>query len=232
LDTLRSLVSLAQRTPSHEITKTLDYFLVYENYFRDLQEEPIHLAEIGVYDGTSLKIFADYFSQGRVLGVDLVKQEIDFSAHPNVEYKICDQTDATGLEALVTQFAPSGLDIVIDDASHVGFNSLKTFEALFPRVKVGGLYIVEDWGTGYWDDWPDGSHFQLQRFEPFDGTVPKRMISHDFGMVGFVKCLVDILGMSAIRPQFGAKQTRVSPFEFLHLYHGIAVIKKRGDLIW
>jgi hypothetical protein len=43
------------------------------------------------------------------------------------------------------------VDLVIDDASHLYPFTKGSFETLFPRLRPGGLYIIEDWS---WDCWP------------------------------------------------------------------------------
>lgn len=59
----------------------------------------------------------------------------------------------------------------------------ETFNHLFDQhLKPGGVYVIEDWGTGYWDSWPDGKK-----------VVPG--VPHNEGMVGFVKELIDEAGM-------------------------------------
>ena len=40
------------------------------------------------------------------------------------------------------------LDLVIDDASHLYTETKKSFEILFPLLKAGGLYVIEDWSWG------------------------------------------------------------------------------------
>ena len=32
------------------------------------------------------------------------------------------------------------------------------------HLKPNGLYVIEDWGTSYWDDWPDGKNFDLESY--------------------------------------------------------------------
>lgn len=57
-----------------------------------------------------------------------------------------DQGDKPRLrEILDAQFGEAALDVVIDDASHLYTPSLATFEVLFPRLRPGGLYFLEDW---------------------------------------------------------------------------------------
>jgi hypothetical protein len=55
--------------------------------------------------------------------------------------------------------APEGFDIIIDDASHFGDLTKIAFWHLFDNhLKPSRLYVIEDWGTGYWSDWTDGKN--------------------------------------------------------------------------
>jgi len=61
------------------------------------------------------------------------------------------------LSEVACKTAPEGFDIIIDDASHLGKLTKIAFWHLFEtHLKGGGFYVIEDWGTGYWSDWPDG----------------------------------------------------------------------------
>src|SRR5690606_32935288 len=44
-------------------------------------------------------------------------------------------------------------DLVIDDGSHKNAHMLKSLEMIFPHLKPGGLYVVEDIHTSYWDSY-------------------------------------------------------------------------------
>jgi hypothetical protein len=43
----------------------------------------------------------------------------------------------------------SALDLVVDDASHLLAPSTATFEMLFPRLRPGGLFLLEDWSEAH-----------------------------------------------------------------------------------
>jgi hypothetical protein len=47
-------------------------------------------------------------------------------------------------------------DIVVDDGSHKSSDIIQIFCELFPRVKDGGIYIVEDLHASYWRDYGGG----------------------------------------------------------------------------
>jgi hypothetical protein len=42
------------------------------------------------------------------------------------------------------------LDLVIDDASHIYGPTKASFQALFPLLRPGGLYLIEDWAWAHW----------------------------------------------------------------------------------
>lgn len=57
-----------------------------------------------------------------------------------------DQTDGETLARLLEQrFGEAPLDLIIDDASHAFAATVASFEILFPRLRPGGLYLIEDW---------------------------------------------------------------------------------------
>lgn len=64
----------------------------------------------------------------------------------------CDQSDAKKLEADVVTHRPDGWDIVIDDGSHVPAHNVISFEALWKNLRPGGIYVVEDIETSYYQD--------------------------------------------------------------------------------
>ena len=64
----------------------------------------------------------------------------------------------------------------------------------------GGIYAIEDWGTGYWSGhsfYPDGRRFREGGGAIDAATAPiaSKFSTHQYGMVGFIKQLVDECGM-------------------------------------
>lgn len=62
-----------------------------------------------------------------------------------------DQGVDADLETLAA-FGP--FDIGIDDGSHIWTHQISTFEKLWPTIKPGGLYVLEDTMTSY-QEWLD-----------------------------------------------------------------------------
>ena len=127
----------------------------YEQFLRDLA--PDLVLEVGTFDGASLAFCAELVRPRRVVGVDLraepsaalaaflARHQLEDRVHP---YYGVDQADAARLREIVaTEFGDEGLDLVVDDASHDLDATRATFDILFPYVKPGGVYLLEDWPT-------------------------------------------------------------------------------------
>lgn len=180
-------------------TKPPGYYLRYDEAFGAKGFVPGTILEVGVHLGESTKVFSSVYPDAKIVGLDIKKNNIDFSRYPKVTYLEADQGNKSVLEVIIKEHFPDGIDLVIDDASHIGSLSHITFHTVFPHVRSRGIYVVEDWGTGYWDTFPDGGRFQDYPLSFHDGNLPKRLPSHDYGMVGFVKSLVDLTSESDIR---------------------------------
>jgi hypothetical protein len=222
---LRSTMSLyttaIERHSGDPTTKSPDYYKIYDAFFESNHCIPENMLEIGVYMGESTKIFADSFPDSRIVGADQTMRNIDFSRHKNVSYVQADQRNPESMRNIATTYFPDGIDFILDDASHIGSLSALTFNCLFPFLRSGGAYAIEDWGTGYWDTWFDGGRFQEFPLNFFDGYAPKRIPSHDYGMVGFVKSLVDLTHETAIKVKEKDVPKHKSRIKSLHFFEGI-----------
>ena len=129
------------------------YTPVYHRLFAHLRDKPVRLLEIGVggYEfatlgGASLAMWADYFPNGRILGIDSFAKTLDLG--PRVRVHQGSQDDAAFLTRMSAEHGP--FDIVIDDGSHVPAHVIASFNALFPLLVDGGLYVIEDVQTTFW----------------------------------------------------------------------------------
>ncbi|WP_394619047.1 class I SAM-dependent methyltransferase [Lentzea sp. JNUCC 0626] len=124
----------------------------YDRHFARLRAEPVRVLEIGIggyrdpdVGGGSLRMWRDYFPRGHVFGVDyFAKNGLDEERITTVQGS---QDDPDFLRALASEHGP--FDIVIDDGSHINGHILTTFRELFPHVRNGGVYVIEDLWTAY-----------------------------------------------------------------------------------
>jgi hypothetical protein len=217
------------------------YLEKYDPVFASLVNSKVKILELGVYNGGSLLLWRDYFPLGTVVGID-IKLPRDFGSQERIHLYRGSQADRVFLSAVANEIAPEGFDIIIDDASHIGELTNISFWHLFDNhLKTGGIYAIEDWGTGYWDDWPDGMSIESERsnlskiwsrvLSKFDMAriIPIKIPfhCHSYGMVGFVKQLLDEQGAADIsRGRLKGKSKRKSKFESLLITPSIVFVRK------
>lgn len=210
------------------VTREQKFWEIYNAYLPKKRSTRFDLVEIGVFWGESIKVFAEHYFNARILGLDLKMNEIDFSKYKNVSYETCDQANKTHMIEVVSKFSAAP-DIIIDDASHIGSLTLSTFQTLFPLLKNGGLYIIEDWMTGYRDDWADGKEAETHRTREDGGFT-----SHDYGMVGVIKQIIDYIDINNINnKQWAPDEATAAPpvIESLMIHRGQVIIVKGAEEI-
>ena len=55
------------------------------------------------------------------------------------------------LRTVAADLNGTSIDVIIDDGSHAPQHQLVSFVQLFPTLADGGLYMIEDVETSYWD---------------------------------------------------------------------------------
>jgi len=229
------------------------YLEFYDPILQPWIEKEITLLEIGVHEGGSLMLWQDYFPKGKIVGLDISLPK-GFSPGERVSLFEGNQADTKFLSEVANNVAPKGFDIIIDDASHIGELTRTTFWYLFDNhLKPGGLYVIEDWFTGYWDDWPDGKIYSQKSSDTMKlrrqllaklgafaikhhlrppsslyhfSKIPSQ--SHSYGMVGFVKELVDEQGAANLTKGCSTNSAKMqSKFENMTITSSIVFIKKK-----
>jgi demethylmacrocin O-methyltransferase len=138
------------------------YTYHYEEIFEPLRDKPIRLLEIGVGDGSSMKIWLEYFSVAGIYGVDIAGPKPIFDNLRQVFIQ-GDQTKHEFWKKLNSDL-PGGWDVIIDDGSHKPDGIIRSFNELWPHLRHGGYYIIEDLNCAYMvgyqsDNWPNHMEF-------------------------------------------------------------------------
>jgi len=114
------------------------------------------VCEIGVADGGSLELWQALFPHGLVVGVDdnsYTTRRVTFGDLPAIHTgatwppgttKIVASQDDSALPRRL-QAVASSFDLIVDDASHNGALTRRTWELLWTLVAPGGWYVIEDW---------------------------------------------------------------------------------------
>jgi predicted O-methyltransferase YrrM len=120
---------------------------------------PTTIVELGVYQGGSCALMAlagdpdvlvaVELREGRVPALDELIVERGLGGRVHVHHGV-DQADAPELGRVIDQHLGSRpLDLVIDDASHLVAPTRTSFNVLFPRLRPGGAYVIEDWSWAH-----------------------------------------------------------------------------------
>lgn len=128
---------------------------------------PRRIFELGIWDGGSVVFWNEVLEPEKLVAVDLADRGDDplfseyvaaRSAGDRIEtYWRTDQRDKPRLRELAGRFR-GPLDLVVDDASHTYAPTRASFEALFPLLRAGGIYVIEDWAWGHWPDFQSSDH--------------------------------------------------------------------------
>ena len=188
----------------------------YKLHLKKYKYRRINLLEIGVggYDhplagGNSLRMWKKYFPFGKIFSLDIH----DKSALQENRVKIFwgSQVDSNFLDKVTNEMGT--IDIIIDDGSHINEHVIETFKLLFPKLKDGGIYVIEDTQTSYWDD--------------FGGDSEN--LNNPETMMNFFKSLTDSLNNKEfISP--GYKQSYYDKkIVSMHFYHNLIFIYKGNN---
>lgn len=103
------------------------------------------MMEIGIADGSSLLAWTEVFPNARCVGMDIhVAERIAGGRYNNTEFHLGDQRCKEDCERAAGHGCRQ-FDVIVEDATHILENTLLTLYWLWPFVKIGGMYIVEEW---------------------------------------------------------------------------------------
>jgi len=165
--------------------KWIHYFFIYDRIFGRFLEKgkPITMLEIGVQNGGSLEIWKKYLPPNSVIyGVDIDERCLQLKFSDGISFHLGSAADDNFMRKT---FGDIQFDVIIDDGSHICKDVIQTFECLFPKMKNGGCYIVEDMHTSYWNEFGGGLGCKKSSIEYFKRLVD-RGINRDYISLGLL----------------------------------------------
>jgi predicted O-methyltransferase YrrM len=119
------------------------------------ETRPRTLLELGIASGGSTALLALAARPDRLVACELDRERVGpldrfLERRRLVDSVECqygvDQGDRSALAAILDQgFGGDPIHLVIDDASHLLAETRASFEEVFPRIRPGGAYVIEDW---------------------------------------------------------------------------------------
>ncbi len=120
---------------------------------------PKRIMELGIAKGGSTAMLAALLRPEKLVAVDIIADRVQaldafieaegLAGRVEAHYSV-DQADRHQLGAIVdAAFGDEPLDLVLDDASHDFEMTRITFDLLFPRLRPGGVFVIEDWAWAH-----------------------------------------------------------------------------------
>lgn len=191
------------------------YLQHYQTHFAPIRKKRLNLLEIGVggyadpnLGGNSLRTWKAYFPHANIFGIDIYdKRKIE---EKRIKIFQGSQVDEVFLRDVIGRMG--GVDIVIDDGSHLNTHVVQTFGILFSLLRNPGIYVVEDTQTSYWPGFGGSSR---------DLNDPSTIMGHFTSMA---HCLnhEEILREECAPTEFDRHIVA------MHFYHNLIFISK-GD---
>lgn len=163
------LDELAIKHISDKSSRFHNYAVKYDRILSPYRNLYSSILEIGVAQGQSIKMWTDYFPNATIHGADISETSRVCESYSNrIKFHILDQRKEAQLKNL-EQFSP--FDLIIDDGNHFWMEQILTFKTLFPYVRKGGIYIVEDTTTSYWPEYKNDSTSPIEFFKTLIDAV-------------------------------------------------------------
>ena len=213
---MKSLKYLAKKYKADKISDH-NYIDIYDHFLFKFRSKKIKLLEIGIggyhhknQGGNSLRMWANYFIKGKIFGIDIYDKK--FLDSKKIKTFIGSQTDNFFLKKISKKIGK--VDFIVDDGSHVNKDVIKTFINLFPNLKIGGYYFIEDTQTSY-----------MLRYGG-DGFY----LNNENNSINFFKKIIDSINYQEIENPFYKKRYLDLNVTEIHFYHNLIVIKKELNL--
>lgn len=178
-----------QGSPPHKYTYLYDLIL---DRYRSCQ---VNLLELGLAIGgpevggpidrqivsPSVQMWLEYFPRAHIYGFDI--SDFSHMKHPRFTFIRGDASSPEDMDRLGS--AAAGFDIIIDDGSHASYHQQLAFKHLYPRLRAGGTYIIEDlhWQSPAYEGkpipLPKTKDFMVSFFES-GKYVENGLLSEDF----------------------------------------------------
>jgi len=142
---MKKLTKIANKCKTDKGTEHFEahgYTEIYNDFIPS--DKVVNLLEIGIWHGDSIRMWNEYNININVFGIDIdqnVTKYIDKEKDKCTIF-IGNQSDKNFLENVLNE--SNELDVIIDDGSHYTNDIISSFKVLYPKLKPGAIYFIED----------------------------------------------------------------------------------------
>jgi SAM-dependent methyltransferase len=123
------------------------YTLFYDGLFKNKKNETLSIAEFGILDGASLRMWKEYFVNAEIHGFEYDNYLIDrFKQKCNNNRITLSNIDVTNRYSILSALSEFNVlyDIMIEDTTHLFEDQINVIENAYQYLKPGGILIIED----------------------------------------------------------------------------------------
>lgn len=167
-----SLAELVDNTRTDKNT-VHSYLPLYERILSSKKDSATNILEIGINTGGSIKLWADYFTNATIYGVDIWTDHQMWGAitnKPNI--KLYTSTDGYNPDFVRSKFIDKNikLDMALDDGPHSLESMINFIKLYLPLMADDGILIIEDvqnyeWTKKLSDTVPDDMKKYIEIFD-------------------------------------------------------------------
>ena len=123
-----------------------NYAHTYDSLISAIKTSPLRMLEIGIWDprnpGASMRMWREFLPDAEIFGIDVNVGCLVLQDECKMIVHIANQGNAEALKRIGKEIGP--LDFIIDDGSHIAVHQKTSFDVLWPLIKPGGFYAIED----------------------------------------------------------------------------------------
>jgi len=157
INLLNSIMSLEEIVDNSRTDKNTvhSYLPLYQKLLISKKETAKNVLEVGIYEGGSIKLWSDFFTNATVYGLDIINiQNIWEGIKYNDKIILHTSTDAYNNDFFINNFLNKNIkcDFMLDDGPHT-LESMKQFIRLYSQIMTDdGILIIEDVQSWDWID--------------------------------------------------------------------------------
>ncbi len=163
---VQSLQTLYAQHQGKVSDKWSSYLTLYDSVLSPVRQSVRSLLEIGVQNGGSLELWAQYFADAQhIVGCDIDAKCANLKFEDTRIHVVVDDATLSATRDRVARVSAT-FDVVIEDGSHIPREVISAFLRYWPMVKPGGIFIAEDLHCDY--------------FPGHEGGIARRKLANRF----------------------------------------------------
>lgn len=141
-----TLVDLADNTRTDKNT-VHSYLPLYQSLLSSRRERAKNVLEVGIYNGGSIRLWHDYFTNATIHGVEIAHIDLLWDGiKGNRNIRLHTSTNAYDSEFINREFVSKNVkfDMLLDDGPHTLDSMVQFVEKYSPLLTHDGILIIED----------------------------------------------------------------------------------------